>query len=156
TEGIAGNFTTANPLYAVSDVDTSVSRLIFASLLTYDKDDRLTGDLAESWHADSTGKIYTVRLRPRLKWHDDVALTSADVVFTYQMIQTSDAQSPLYSSWRGVAVTAPDARTVVFKLPNPLSSFPTGLTNGIIPRHVLQRVDPADLRSATFNTTEPI
>src|SRR5690242_6118572 len=29
-EGIAGTFTTANPLYAESDVDTSVSRLVFS------------------------------------------------------------------------------------------------------------------------------
>jgi peptide/nickel transport system substrate-binding protein len=30
------------------------------------------------------------------------------------------------------------------------------LTNGIVPKHLLQRVDPIDLRSATFNTADPV
>src|SRR5579884_4440305 len=40
--GLQGSFTTANPLYAVTDVDTSVSRLLFAGLLTYDAQNHLT------------------------------------------------------------------------------------------------------------------
>ena len=35
-EGILGTFTNANPMYASNDVDTAVSRLIFAGLFTYD------------------------------------------------------------------------------------------------------------------------
>lgn len=156
TEGIAGTFTTANPLYAVNDVDTSVSRLLFAGLLKYDTHNQLAGDLAESWSADPAGKVYTVRLRPNLTWQDGEPLTADDVVFTYHTIQNPDAQSPLYASWRGVTVQAIDERIITFTLPNPLSSFPSGLTNGIVPKHLLQRIDPIGLRSATFNTANPV
>src|SRR5260370_15402676 len=41
SEGIEGTFTTANPLYAVNDVDTSVAELVFAGLLTYDGNNHL-------------------------------------------------------------------------------------------------------------------
>lgn len=156
TEGVAGTFTTANPLYAVNDVDTSVSRLLFAGLLAYDTHNQLTGDLAESWSADPAGKVYTVRLRPNLTWQDGEPLTADDVVFTYHTIQNPDAQSPLYASWRGVTVQAIDDRIITFTLPNPLSSFPSGLTNGIVPKHLLQHIDPIGLRSATFNTANPV
>jgi peptide/nickel transport system substrate-binding protein len=155
-EGIEGTFTTANPLYAVNDVDTSVSQLLFAGLLTYNDHNQLTGNLADRWSANANGTVYTVHLRPNLRWHDGRPLTAADVVFTYQTIQNPDAQSPLLPSWQGVTVAAVDNRTITFSLPNPLSSFPYSLTNGIVPKHILQVLDVADLRSAAFNASAPV
>lgn len=152
SEGMAGTFTTANPLYALSDVDTSVSKLVFAGLLTYDGTGQLTADLADHWSANPEGTVYTVHLRPGLTWQDGRPLTAQDVVFTYHMIQNPDAQSPLQPSWKSVTVAATDSRTVTFTLPNPLSSFPYSLTVGIIPEHLLGSVDPSQLRSAAFNT----
>src|SRR5262249_53555499 len=55
-----------------------------------------------------------------------------------------------------VTVQALDDHVVTFTLPNPLSSFPSGLTNGIVPKHLLQGIDPIGLRSATFNTADPV
>ncbi|MET0779350.1 MAG: ABC transporter substrate-binding protein, partial [Candidatus Saccharimonadales bacterium] len=156
TEGIVGSFTNANPLYATDIVDASVSKLIFAGLLTYDQHNQLAGDLAETWTVNETGTIYTVHLRPDLSWQDGVPLTADDVVFTYQVIQTPDARSPLNNSWRGITVTSPDARTVTFTLPNPLASFPYSLTNGIVPKHLLGSVPMADMRSSAFNTSRPV
>ncbi len=156
SEGLQGSFTTANPLYAVSDVDTSVAKLLFSSLLTYGSDNTLTGDLADRWSVDTTGTVYTVHLRPGLTWQDGQPLTSDDVVFTYQTIQDPDVQSPLLFSWQGVKVASVDSRTVTFTLPNPLSSFPYSLTNGIVPKHILGKVNVVDLRSADFNTVSPV
>lgn len=156
TEGILGDFSNANPLYASTEVDESVSKLLFAGLLQYDDHNRLVGDLANDWSLDSSEKIYTVHLRPGLTWHDGQPLTSADVLFTYQMIQNPDAGSVLNQSWSGITVAAPNPLTVTFTLPNALASFPTQLTNGIIPQHLLQHVAPSELRAALFNTTEPI
>lgn len=155
-EGLRGRFTNANPLYATSDADATVSHLVFAGLFTYDQQGRLVGDLASGYSVDTRGTTYTVRLKPHLTWQDGQPLTSSDVVFTYQLIQNPDAKSPLQSSWRGVSVTAPDARTVIFKLPDGLASFPYNLTNGIVPRHLLASIPPPDLRSADFNTVHPV
>lgn len=155
-EGVQGRFTNANPLYATSDADTTVSRLIFAGLFTYDDQGKLVGDLASSYSVDARGTSYTVHLKPHLKWQDGQPLTSSDVVFTYQAIQNPDTQSPLQSSWQGITVTAPDAHTVVFKLPGLLAAFPNNLTNGIVPRHLLADIPASDLRSADFNTIHPV
>lgn len=155
-EGIVGMFTNANPIYATNDVDLSVSRLIFAGLFKYDKKNHLTGDLAQSWTVDKTGKIYTVTLRPNLVWQDGQPVTAKDVVFTYDVIQNPDAESPLRSNWAGIKAEAKDQRTIVFTLPNPLSSFVYNLTNGIVPQHLLKDIPMAGLRSATFNTQSPI
>jgi peptide/nickel transport system substrate-binding protein len=156
TEGVKGRFTNASPLYATSDADTTVSRLIFAGLFTYDNHGRLTGDLASGYDVDSHGNTYTVRLKPNLTWQDGQPLTSADVLFTYQMIQNPDTRSPLLGAWQGIRVSAPDKRTIVFRLPGGLAAFPHSLTNGIVPRHLLEKIAPADLRSADFNTVRPV
>jgi peptide/nickel transport system substrate-binding protein len=153
SEGILGDFTTANPIYADSPVDDAVSRLVFASLLTYNQQNQLVGDLADSWSVDSTGKVYTVHLKPHLTWQDGQPLTATDVVFTYQTIQNPDAQSPLNASWQNVTVQQIDPLTVSFTLSNPLSSFPYSLTNGIVPQHLLANIPADELRTASFNTT---
>lgn len=155
-EGLQGRFTNANPIYATSDADTTVSRLVFAGLLAYDSQGKLVGDLASDYSVDGHGTTYTVHLKPNLKWQDGQPLTSSDVVFTYQSIQNPDAQSPLQSGWAGINVSAPDAHTVVFKLPSVLAAFPTNLTTGIVPRHLLANIPPSDLRSADFNTVHPV
>lgn len=156
TEGMVGSFTNANPLYATSLTDTTVSRLIFSGLLRYDENNQLIGDLAESWKTDEDGKVYTVTLRPDLQWHDGKSLTSADVVFTFQTAQNADAKSPLFAGWQGVKVAALDERTVTFTLTNPLAPFIYSLTTGIVPKHSLESTNPAQLRSSAFNTTYPV
>ena len=155
-EGVLGHFTNANPIYATSDADATVSRLIFAGLFTYNSSGELKGDLASDYTVDAKGNTYTVHLKPDLKWQDGQPLTSADVVFTYQLIQNPDVKSPLQSGWQGIEVSAPDARTVVFKLPGILASFPYSMTNGIVPKHLLSEIKPVDMRTADFNTIKPV
>lgn len=156
TEGVLGAFTNANPIYAASAADNSVSELLFSGLLKYDQSNKLVGDLASSYSSDESGAVYTVVLKENILWHDGQPLTSEDVVFTYQTIQNPDAKSPLASSWAGIKVEAIDSRTVKFTLPNVLSAFPYSLTNGIVPKHKLKDIPASQLRSAKFNTVEPV
>jgi len=111
-------------MYATSNADTTVSRLVFAGLLKYDDKNQLTGELAKDYSVDANGITYTVHLRPNLTWQDGQPLTSADVLYTYQTIQNPDAQSPLQNSWKGVIVSAPDPQTVVFKAAQSPGSLP--------------------------------
>ncbi|MCA9325095.1 hypothetical protein KDA23_03465 [Candidatus Saccharibacteria bacterium] len=156
TVGIQGSFSNANPVYATNDVDKTVSRLLFSGLFKYDNHNKLVGDLAKSWEIDDTGKVYTVTLRNNLRWHDGQPLTAQDVVFTYDVIQSPDAESPLRNNWAGITVEAVDEHTVKFTLPNPLSSFIYGVTNGIIPKHLLSKVPMEGMRSVAFNTQSPV
>lgn len=155
-EGLVGTFSNANPLFAVDDVDSSVSHLIFAGLFGYNEQNELVGDLAAGYTVNEKGTVYTVTLKPNLKWQDGRPLTSEDVLFTYRTIQNPDAQSPLRSAWQGVTMTTPNARTIVFTLPGPLAPFPYNMTNGIVPEHILGSVAVSDLRSADFNTVHPV
>ena len=156
SEGIYGTFTNANPIYATGSVDNSVVNLVFAGLFNFDSENKLTGELAKSYTVDSRGLTYTVLLNQNLKWHDGKLLTADDVEFTYKMIQNPDAKSPLATSWQGISVKADGPDKVIFTLPNILSSFPYSLTNGIIPKHLLDGVPATQLRSVVFNTKSPV
>jgi peptide/nickel transport system substrate-binding protein len=154
-EGIIGTFTNANPLYATGAADTAVSRLVFSSLFKYDADNKLVGDLAENYKTGTAANRYLVTLKKGVKWQDGKDFTADDVIFTYKTIQNIEAESSLYSSWQGINVRKVSDYLVSFDLPNPLSSFPYSLTNGIVPEHLLKDIPPTELRSAQFNA-EPV
>ncbi|MDB5182490.1 MAG: putative Extracellular solute-binding protein family 5 [Candidatus Saccharibacteria bacterium] len=156
SEGIVGSFTNANPIFATSVVDSSVSKLVFSGLMTYNNKNQLVGDVAKSLTVDPTGKIYTAVLNSGITWQDGKPLTAEDVVFTYQTLQNPDVKSPYFSAWQGIKVAEIDKNTVTFTLPNILASFNYSLTGGILPKHILANIEPGSLRSALFNTTKPI
>ena len=155
-EGIQGAFSNANPIYAVSAVDTSVSKLIFSGLLKYDNKGNLTGDLAEKWSIDDNRTTYTFNIRKNAFWHDGKEVTADDVAFTIHAIQNPDTLSPYNLSWQDVAVRVVDKKTVQLILPGPLTSFAYSLTQGIVPKHILENTPYAQLRSSEFNNRKPI
>lgn len=156
TEGMVGTFSGANPIYATTNADLSVSKLVFASLLSYDNKNQLVGDLAQSWNVDTKGTTYTVKLKNNLVWQDGQPLTADDVVYTFKTIQNPDAKSPLLSNWTGIKIEKVDLTTVKFVLPNAYSPFAYSLTTGIVPQHILKDVSITGLRSAAFNTEKPV
>jgi peptide/nickel transport system substrate-binding protein len=150
TEAAVGTVHSLNPLLPESVAASDVNRLIFSGLTRYNSKRQVVPDLA-TWDVSTDGKTYTFHLRHGVKWHDGVPFTSADVAFTLAAIQNPDSRSPLASSWEGVKVDTKDDYTVVFTLPQALNSFLDSTTVGIVPRHILESVDPSSLREADFN-----
>ena len=143
TEGILGSLQTINPIYASQDPDRDLSRLVFSGLLYYDGAGHIQPDLAERWEISPNGKVYTVILRDGLVWHDGRQLSAEDVVFTISRIQNPQFKSPLRLNWQGVQVEVLDPRTIKFTLRTPYAPFIENLTQGIIPKHLWEAVEPA-------------
>lgn len=156
SEGMVGTYTNASPIFTIGEVDNSVSRLLFASLFSYDSNNNFVPELAKSLSVDQSGKVYTVVLRPNLKWSDNEPLTADDVIFTFSTIQNPDVKSSLFSSWSGVKVSKVDDSTINFTLPGVLASFKYSLDVGIMPKHILKDVSAETLRSSDFNTINPV
>jgi peptide/nickel transport system substrate-binding protein len=150
SEAAVGTVQTLNPVLPESQVSSDINRLVFSGLTRYNSRRQLVPDLA-TWETSSDGKVYTFHLRHGVQWHDGVPFTAADVAFTLAAIQNPDSRSPLASSWEGVKVTTKDDFTVIFTLPQPLNSFLDSTTVGIVPRHLLESVEPSMLREAAFN-----
>lgn len=150
-EAAVGTVKVLNPILPESGPSSDINRLIYSGLTQYDNRRRLVADLATSWQVSADGKAYTFHLRHGIKWHDGVPFTSADVAFTMAAIQNPDTRSPLAASWQGVTIATPDDFTVVFNLPSAFTPFMDSTTIGIVPRHLLEFVNPSTLREASYN-----
>lgn len=150
-EGVVGPILAINPVITTGGPAADVSRLVFNGLTKFNDKGEVVGDLAEKWDVSPDGKTYTFSLRKGVKWHDGQPFTARDVEFTVRAIQTPDTRSPLTGSWQGVRAAAVDDTTVQFVLPAPFTPFINLTTVGIIPRHLLEGVDPNLMSQADFN-----
>src|SRR5438445_11091433 len=103
----------------------------YNTLLRIDPTDR-TGtkpvpDLAESWTISPDGLVYTLKLRPGVRFHDGSVMTARDVKASYDKIVFPPPETSSYRTgqYRAVeAVEAPGAHTIRLRLRWPAASFP--------------------------------
>lgn len=150
-EGALGPINTLNPLFVSTSAEASVARLLFSSLYDYDSKGELRQDLAAGMQVDASNRIYTVSLKPNLKWHDGKPLTADDIVYTINLIKDPTVRSPLRVNWLDVSVSALSPTIVKFDLPAVYAAFPYALTFPILPSHILKGVTPASIRESTYS-----
>ncbi len=141
-----------NPVLSTNDADRDISRLVFSSLLKYNERGELAPDLASSYDVSKDGKIYTVKLKEGVIWHDGEPFSSEDVTFTINAVQNSEYASTLRNSWQGIKAEAIDKGTVVLTLKTPYAAFTPNLALlGILPKHIWKTVMPQNFPLAEFN-----
>lgn len=151
-EGIVGEPRHINPLLSqANDADRDLVSLIYSGLLKYNEEGKLVPDLAKSYDISSDGLKYTVYIKPDIKWHDGVALTADDVLFTIETAQSSDYGSLQKANWAGVAVEKVDDLTLILKLNDKYAQFLNNLTLNILPKHVWQEVKPINFSLSELN-----
>jgi peptide/nickel transport system substrate-binding protein len=156
TEGMVGRPLSLNPL--LSDpypVDRDLVNLIFDGLVAYDESGQVVPALAESWSMSEDNLTLTLTLRDGLEWHDGQPVTTADVAFTYGLMQDEEFPGPsaLRTLWQSVTITPIDDRQIQLTLAQPYSPFIEALTRGILPEHLLGDIEAADLATTSFNQT---
>ncbi|MDQ3461336.1 MAG: ABC transporter substrate-binding protein [Deinococcota bacterium] len=113
---------------------------IYDGLLELNADLQLEPALAESWEVADDGLSYTFTLREGVLFHNGRAMTSEDVVYSFERIMAEATGSPLASRFDTVAeVTAQDEATVVFTLAEPFAPFLANLLSlSVVPREVVE------------------
>jgi peptide/nickel transport system substrate-binding protein len=119
--------------------------------------------LAESYEYNDDYSALTVHLRDGVTWSDGEPFTSADIVFTYDLLRANPAMEWAAEANGAVAsVDAPDPLTAVFNLTTPSprfhlyrEAFPAvqiwgGLT--ILPQHIWE----AEADPLAFKNSDPI
>jgi peptide/nickel transport system substrate-binding protein len=142
-------------LYNAADRD--VDRLLYSGLIRFDARGMPQEDLIESMGISRDGLFYNFSLRSDAVWHDGRPLTSEDVIFTIDLMRSEELPVPedVRALWETVEVEALDDHTLQFRLPEPYAPFLDYLTFGILPRHLLGDLSPAELVDAPFNL-EPV
>lgn len=153
-EGIVGAPQRLNPL--LSDgfpVDEALVDLLFDGLVQYDHAGRFIPDLAESWIVSEDGRSIQFTLHNDLLWHDGQPITTADVAFSYGLLQNEafPAAAAVKSLWQTVTINVIDDWSIEFVLTEPYSPFLEATTRGIVPAHLLQDVAPSEIANHSFN-----
>lgn len=166
--GSLGDPPNSNPILATATDGIFRAHLMFDSLVELDGATLLPiPRLAKAWTISPDGLTYTFELVDNATWHDGQPVTAADVAFTVYRILHPDYVGPYRSSWAvvegsdtiiggaakeipSIAVSGP--HTISFKLAKPYAPF---LALGaarlmVIPRHLLESVNPADLLENAF------
>ena len=121
-----GTFDSLNP-FILQGTPAAGSGLIYDTLLTSSSDEAFSeyGLLAERVEVPPDGSWVAFYLRPEARWHDGEPLTSADVVFSFNLL-TSDGH-PFYRSYYGsvAEVEAISEHTVKFTFAGePTANYP--------------------------------
>lgn len=144
TVGLGADAKRLLPLLASDSASGQISGLIFNGLTKYDKDIKITGDLAESWEVSKDGLQIIFHLRKGVRWHDGVEFTSDDVVFTFQTVTDPKVPTPYGSNFGPVQkVEAVDKHTVKVTYSEPYAPALESWGMGIIPKHILEGKDIA-------------
>ena len=139
------------PYGAIRGPGRLISSFIFDTLGFPD----VTGDpkpwLAQSWQSSPDGKVWTIRLRDNVKWHDGQPFSADDVLFTFDYnLKGPGAATGVYSAVNYIdSVTSPDPKTVVITTTAVRPTFVTDVVGSfsgmsIMPKHIWSSVtDPA-------------
>jgi peptide/nickel transport system substrate-binding protein len=111
-------------------------------------------ELAASWQITEGGRVYTFKLQPNVKWHDNRPFTSADVKFTFEEVLLkfhSRTKAGLEEVLAGIDAPTPDTVVFRFKQPyGPLLQRLDVVEAPIIAKHIYEgknvQQDPANLR----------
>ncbi len=156
-EGVVGSPQYVNPLLCqYNDVDRDLCSVVFSGLLRFDERGQLQPDLAESWDVSAAGLVYTFRLRPNARWHDNRPVTADDVIYTIKLLQDPNfpGMQDVAALWRTVKAEEVNSLTVQLTLEEPYTPFLQYVTTGnfgVLPKHVLGEVKAADLPALPFN-----
>ena len=140
-----------NPILATDSSSSEIAGFIFNGLVKYDKDAReIIGDLAESYSFENNTTLI-FNLRRNVTWHDGKPFSAADVVFTYELINSPKVVSPYTSTFRMVkSVEALDPYRLKVTYKEPYFKALETWMMGILPKHLLE--NEKEIMSASFNT----
>jgi peptide/nickel transport system substrate-binding protein len=150
-EGVIGTARFINPVLAYSQVDKDLIALIYSGLTKKDINGNLILNLADSIEMSPDGLHYNVKIKENAKFQDETNLTSDDVIYTINMIQDQNINSPLAINFEGVSVTKVNDKELIFNLKKPYIYFKDNLSFGILPKHVWQNLTDEEFSLSDYN-----
>ena len=102
--------------------------MVFDTLFGVDEQGVVQPQMLEGHIVSNDGLVWTLTLRPGLKFHDATPVLARDCVASIQRWQVSDAFGQALAS-ATAELSAPDDKTIVFKLKRPFHLLPDALAH---------------------------
>jgi peptide/nickel transport system substrate-binding protein len=124
--------------------DSATSRItqhIYRSILQYDKNLSLQGDLAKNWSVSADGKEISFTLRDDIHWHDGKPVTTADVEATFKRVIDPNTRTPYAADYKLVdTFEAVDQHTFKVTYAEPFApALMSWAGFSVLPKHVLEQ-----------------
>jgi peptide/nickel transport system substrate-binding protein len=101
----------------------TIKLLMHRGLVSYDRDGKMRGELAESWEVDDDG-VWTFKLRDAT-WHDGSPVTAEDIAWNVTEAQKLDSAAYFQGQLALITgVETPDDKTVRMSTAEPLAVLP--------------------------------
>lgn len=98
-------------VFQEESIPQDILTLATEPLIAIDASGKPQPSLASHWTVSQDGKTYIVFLKDNLKWHDGTVVDAKDITIAIGNVE----------------ITALNNKAIEFKLPNPITSFPTAL-----------------------------
>lgn len=146
SEGLIGQPKFINPLLTNNDIDSAISELIFSGLFKYDQNNELRADLSQTLPSEINDENKTICLKPNILWHDQKKITTADLIFTLDLIQKMESKSPLFEKLKNAQFSIINENCFTFQ-----NIELSNLCFGILPKHIWQTLDVAEINQSLYN-----
>jgi peptide/nickel transport system substrate-binding protein len=149
---------TLNPFIGWQNQDYEIWSINYSFLFGFGVSDKPTLDLAAEYPTkdngglSSDGKLWTIKIRPDLKWSDGEPLTAADVAFTYNYIVKNEMFNMALATRGILGAKALDPTTVQITCSRPKADM-MKIFIPILPQHVWSKVTP---KAAETSFTNPV
>jgi peptide/nickel transport system substrate-binding protein len=136
------------PILANDSISIRLLELIYGSLVYYNTNGEIAGDLAEKWEVSNDLKTVTFYLRKNVRWHTlpgekrGRLFSADDVVKTFTVMMHPKTLTSLQSRYGFIdQVTKIDNHTVVFTLKKPILNVLGRFSFKIVPSFLLENYD---------------
>jgi len=140
--GSIGDASVLLPILAMDSASFEITELIFNGLVKYDRDIRLTGDLAEKWEISDDKLTIRFFLRKDVKWQDGHPFTAKDVEYTYKAYVNPSTPTAYATDFLKVKeFRVLDPYTVEVTYNQPYAPALGSWSQGMLPSHLLEGQD---------------
>ena len=147
-----------NPFIGLANPDYEIWAMNYDFLFGYGVEDQPTLDLAsefptkENGGISADGKVWTIHLRPDVKWQDGQPLTAQDVAFTYNYVVKNHMANMAVTTVGIVGAEAVDDLTVEITCSRPKADM-EHIFLPILPKHIWGKVPPKKAQTNYVNAT---
>lgn len=151
TEATIGEVNSMNPLFATTNSEKVLSKLMFATVSAVDYSGHPGNQLTKYIKTVDGGLTWVLKLRDNLKWSDGEPITNQDVLFTAKLIKNPSVNTVYKANLANVKIAENEKGEIVFTLPSAYADFMSALDFPLVPQHILGETDPQALVESTFS-----
>lgn len=143
-----------NPVISKDEDTFQISKLVYESLFTFDKNLSVINELANDYSYDDDTTL-TINIKNNSYFSDGVNVTGSDVKFSIESyLDAAASNSTIYKDYvsniKSVAVDRGDRYTVRISFKNPNNVTLDSLTFPILPEHLFKKGSAAKSTSGSF------